>query len=56
MVRLVVGVDLQPAAAVLDRTLGTVRIGRGECGANIFKTDAIFEECQRVELDPHRGQ
>ena len=54
--RLVVGVDLKPALALVDGALGTIGIGRGERRAHVFEPDAVFEHGVRVELDAHRRQ
>ena len=56
MVRLVVGVDLEPAVAVFDGALGAVGVGRGERGAHVFEPDPVFEQRKRIELDAHRRQ
>ncbi len=51
---LVVGVELEAAVALVDRAFRAVRVGRGKRGAHVFEADAVFEQRQRVELDPHR--
>jgi hypothetical protein len=51
--RLVVGVDLIAAVAVVDGALRTVGVGRGERRAHVFEADAVFVKRLRVELDAH---
>ena len=54
--RLIVGIDLKPALALIDGALGTIGIGGGERRAHVFQTDAVFEHGVRVDLDAHGGQ
>ena len=56
MGRLVVGVDLIMVVVVLDRALWTIRVGRGERGADVLKPNAVVEDRTGVDLDPHRRQ
>ena len=46
--RLIVGVELEMLIPGLDRPLGTVGIGGGESGADIFQPDPVFEQVARV--------
>ena len=56
VVRLVVGVDLEPAVVLFDGALRTVGVGRGERGAHVFQADPVFEQRKRIELDAYRRQ
>ena len=54
--RLVVGVDLKMLVLLLDRTLWTMRVGRGKRGPHVLKPDSVFVERHRVQFDPNRRQ
>ena len=53
---LVVGADLPGPVAVFQRTLGPVRIGGGECQANVVQRNALRRQFIGVEFYPHGGQ
>ena len=53
-VRLVVCVNLITLVAVVDGTLRTIGIGRGERRTQVFEPNAVFIERLRVELDANR--
>jgi hypothetical protein len=50
------GVDLEPAAVALDRTLGPVGVGGLDRGAHVLETDAVVVQLERIDLDPHGRQ
>ncbi len=56
LVGLVIVVDLVAMVPNVDRTLRAVRVGGGERGANVLKTDPVFGKRLRVEFGAHRRQ
>ena len=41
-------------AAVLDRALRAVGVGRGQCGPHVLQSDAVFEQRLRVQFHANR--
>ena len=55
-VGLIVGVDLVALVADVDAAFRAVRVGAGERGPHVLKTDAIFVKRLRDKLDPDGWQ
>ena len=56
LVGLIVGVDLIALVADVDAALRAVRIGARKRGAHVLKTDAVFVDRLRDQIDADRGQ
>ena len=53
LARLVVDIDLEPCAPLLDGAFRAVGIGGGQRGPHVLEPDAVFEQGVRLQLDPH---
>jgi hypothetical protein len=53
---IVIGIDLEALALLLDIALGAVGVGGADRGAHVFQSYAVFEQGAGIEFDADRGQ